>query len=220
MSPGIVTRDPFHANAVVIDWSDNTYVVSLRHQDAFVKIGRDTGQIVWIHGAHERWNPPWDQYLLTPAGLPFGWQFHQHGTKINPAGNLVLFDNGNWRAIPPAPVAPLEQSYSRAVEFEIDPAAMTTSQVWWYGSRIVGSEDHMFSRFICDTDPLPVTGNVLVTNGAIFEIGVPVNHVQILELTHTRPPVKVFEFRIRDPNDAASWTVYRADHVASLYPEG
>ena len=78
----------------------------------------------------------------------------------------------------------------------------------------------MFSRFICDADPLPVTDNILVTNGGIFEIGVPVNHVQLLELTRTRPPVKVFEATIKDEAEQQSWTVYRSERIPSLYNAG
>jgi arylsulfate sulfotransferase len=218
VTPGIQTHDWSHANSVVIDWSDNTYVVSCRNQDAVVKIARDTGQIVWIHGPHERWNAPWDQYLLTPIGPPFGWQYHQHAPEFNRFGNIVLFDNGNFRAIPPDPYLPLEQSYSRAVEFHVDPVAMTTEQIWWYGSHVQGAEDHMFSRFIGDADPLPTTDDILVTNGATFEPGVPVNHAQLLELTRTRPPLRVFEARIIAPGDTTSWTVYRSERIPSLYP--
>jgi len=217
VTPGIQTQDWSHANSVVIDTNDDTYVVSVRHQDAVVKIDRQSGQIVWIHGAHERWNAPWDQYLLTPVGHPHRWQFHQHAPEINADGNLVLFDNGNWRAIPPTTPSTLEQSFSRAIEFRIDPVNMTSLQIWWYGSPAVGSEQHMFSRFICDADPLPESDNIPVTNGGNFEIGVPVNHVLLLELTRTRPAVKVFEATIKDENELESWTVYRSERIPSLY---
>jgi arylsulfate sulfotransferase len=216
VSPGIVTRDVFHANAVTIDWSDDTYVVSCRHQDAFVKITRDTGQIVWIHGAHERWNPPWDQYLLTPVGDEFEWQFHQHAVEVNPFGNFVMFDNGNWRAIPPAPGQTLEQSYSRAVEFHVDPVAMTTSELWSFGGP-PGAPDHIFSRFLGDADSQPMD-NVLVVNGGIYEVGVPATYGQIIELTRTRPPVEVFRAEVHDPANVRSWTIYRAERIPTLYP--
>lgn len=217
VTPGIQTQDWTHANAVVIDPTDGNYIVSVRHQDAVVKIDRQSGELIWIHGAHDRWNPPWDQYLLTPVDPPHLWQFHQHAPEINADGNMVLFDNGNWRAIPPTPGAPLEQTFSRAIEYRVDPVAMTSDQVWWYGSATVGADDHMFSRFICDADPLPQTGNILVTNGGIFEMGVPVNHVQLLELTRTRPPFRVFEATIRDLAEERSWTVYRSERITSLY---
>jgi hypothetical protein len=218
VEPDILTRDPFHANAVCIDYSDNTYIVSLRHQEALVKIDRATDQIVWIHGTHERWNAPWDQYLLTPVGNPFEWHFHQHAVEMSLAGNPLIFDNGNWRAVPPAPGAALDMSFSRAVEYLIDPIAMTTRQAWKYGARLQTDPDHFFSRFICDADQLPVTGNVLVTNGGIQEVGVPVRYTELIEVTYTRPPVEVFKATIRDPSDLDNWTVYRAERIPTLYP--
>ena len=220
VTPGLQTQDWSHANAVIIDPTDGNYIVSARHQDALVKIDRETQELIWIHGDPSRWNAPWSQYLLTPTGGLHLWQFHQHAPEINADGNMVLFDNGNWRAIPPTTPDALEQTFSRAIEYRIDPVNMTSQQVWWYGSRLVGSENHMFSRFICDADPLPVTDNILVTNGGIFEIGVPVNHVQLLELTRTRPPVKVFEATIKDEAEQQSWTVYRSERIPSLYNAG
>ena len=215
----ILTRDPFHANAVIIDYRDNTYVVSVRHQDAFVKIDRETDQIVWIHGDPARWNAPWDQYLLTPpTGEPFEWQFHQHAVEVSLDGNFLMFDNGNWRAIPPTPGLELDQSYSKAVEYEIDPVAMTTRQAWKYGARLWTDPAHMFSRFICDADQQPITGNVLVCNGGIQEPGVPVRYAELIEVTHTRPPVEVFKATLRDPGDIDNWTIYRAERVPTLYP--
>jgi hypothetical protein len=214
---GIVVRDWSHSNAIFIDPSDDTYLVSLRHQDCVVKIERKTGALVWILGAHERWVEPWSARLLTPVGSSFQWQFHQHAPELNRFGNIVLFDNGNYRAIPPAPGLPIEQSWSRAVEFRVDPLAMTVRQAWQFGSPVVGSADHFFSRFICDADPLPVTDNVLVTNGGGSEYGASATHVEIMEVTRDRPPVKVFEAAIRDPAGTLNWSVYRAERVPSLY---
>jgi len=213
-----VTRDPFHANAVTIDFSDNTYIVSLRHQEALVKIDRETDQVLWIHGAHERWTAPWDQYLLTPLGPPFEWQYHQHAVELSLAGNMLFFDNGNWRTVPPTPGAALDMSYSKAVEYEVDPVAMTTRQAWKYGARLATDPDHMFSRFLSDADQLPVTGNVLVCNGGIQEVNVPVRFAELIEVTYTRPPVEVFKATLRDPSDIDSWTIYRAERVPTLYP--
>jgi hypothetical protein len=211
----IVVRDWSHTNAIIIDPTDDTYIVSLRHQDCLVKIDRKTGSLVWILGAHERWVEPWASHLLTPVGSSFLWQFHQHAPEFNRFGNLVLFDNGAYRAIPPTPGLPIEQSWSRAVEFRVDETNRAVRQVWQYGSPIVGSADYFFSRFICDADPLPITDNVLVTSGGGSEAGSGATHVQIMEVTRERPPLKVFEAAIAQPPIA--WTVYRAERIPSLY---
>jgi len=78
-----LTLDWAHANSVIIDPNDDTYVISLRTQDCIVKVGRTTGQLVWIHGDPGRWNPPWSAKLLTPIGPNFGWHYHQHGPHID-----------------------------------------------------------------------------------------------------------------------------------------
>ena len=131
------TRDWSHGNAVIVDPTDGGVIVSLRNQDAVVKIDRDSGELVWILGAHERWQPPWSDKLLTPAepaaddrGAGFGWSFHQHAPMFTPRGGMLLFDNGNQRAIPPDPGLDPEERYSRLVEYRINETAGTVTQTW------------------------------------------------------------------------------------------
>ena len=209
------TRDWSHGNAVVIDPADNTYVMSLRHQDALVKVDRDSGEIKWILGPHERWTAPWDQYLLTPIVTgTFGWQYHQHGPHKNAAGNWVMWDNGNRRTIPPELPLPANQWYSRAVEFQINPVAMTVKQIWAYGGPVNG----FLSTFLGDADPMPTTNNVLVADGAK---GLPPSLLtgRVAEVTHQRPPVLVFEALINDQSaQPASWTIYRGERLKGIYP--
>jgi hypothetical protein len=217
MSPGIVTRDWSHANAVLIDPSDDSYIVSLRHQDAVVKIDRTTGQLIWIHGPHERWTAPWSQHLLTPVGSNFEWHFHQHAPDLTPSGGMVLFDNGNWRAIPPNPPLQLDQSYSRVAEYHVDQLGMTTEVTFSVGSNVVGTPGHFFARAVGDADPMPTTGSVLATAGFLTEVGLPILHARIAEYTRLSPGVKVFEANVRDPNNVQTWTIYRAERIPTLY---
>jgi hypothetical protein len=216
-APGVVVRDWSHSNAVIIDPNDNSYIVSVRHQDAVVKIDRTTGQLVWIHGPHERWTAPWSQHLLTPVGSNFEWHYHQHAPDLTPSGGMVLFDNGNWRAIPPTPPLLLEQSYSRVTEYHVDPVAMTSEVIFTVGSDVVGSPDHFFSRAVGDADPMPLTDSVLATAGFLTEVGLPIFHGRIVEYTRLVPGVKVFQANVRDPNNVQSWTIYRAERIPGLY---
>jgi len=104
---------------------------------------------------------------------------------------------------------------------------MTVAQVWSYG----GPADEIFySPFICDADRLPVTGNVLITDGGrvVDGDGTPSdlpaaegNHTwaRLVEVTHTTPAVKVWEVQIGNPDpDSESWTVYRSERLPGLYP--
>ncbi|MEC7583864.1 MAG: aryl-sulfate sulfotransferase [Planctomycetota bacterium] len=215
------TADWSHGNAVYYDDRDDSYLVSLRHQDALIKIDRTTTELRWILGDPARWEWPWSTKLLRPIGNEFEWQYHQHGPEITPEGTILLFDNGNGRAIPPVEALPLDGAYSRAVEYRVDEAAMTVEQVWAYGGKF-DPENHFYSAFLGDARLMPQTGNVLVTDGARTTSAAPVRrNGRIAEVTRTTPPRVLFEMFVLDdsPTDPHNWTVYRAVHLPSVYPD-
>jgi arylsulfate sulfotransferase len=185
-----------HGNAVIQDPSDGGFVVSLRHQDALVKLDA-SGALVWILGTHDNWSTTFAPYLLNPVGTPFAWQFHQHAPRLLANGHLLVFDNGNYRVSPPTPLPPSSTSYSRAVEYAIDPALKEVRQVWEYDAGRT-----IFATATGDVDVGPTTGNVIVTFGGAS---------RIVEVTHTVPAVVVFEM-------TASETFYRSERLP-LYPE-
>ncbi|MEM9658437.1 MAG: aryl-sulfate sulfotransferase, partial [Planctomycetota bacterium] len=141
---GVVRRPPApqdwsHANAVVYDASDDSIIVSVRHQDAVIKFDKSTGDLKWILGTHEAWGPQFRRYLLTPVGGDdFEWPFHTHSPQILPDDpsapfepddpdtlTLLIHDNGNERAIPFDPALADEENYTRAVEYRINEQDMT-----------------------------------------------------------------------------------------------
>lgn len=204
---GRVTYDWSHANAVVIDPRDDTYVVSLRHQDAVVKIERDTGRLVWILGNALRWAPSWQPFLFQSTSPTFEWPFGQHAPEYSADGLLVLFDNGNYRATPPDP--PLDPSllYSRAVAYRLDESRLQLSEEWAYG----GPSDPWYSSAVGDADPLPSTGNVLITDG-FRKVGLR-RWGRILEVSREDPARVLFEVRLDEPT--RSWTIYRAERISA-----
>src|SRR6185503_6124841 len=103
---------------------------------------------------------PWSDKLLAPQG-GMAWPYHTHAAKVLPGGNIMLFDNGTFRASPPEPKLPATENYSRAVEYRVDAAAMSVTEVWSYGGS---AEDLFYSPFISDADLMPQTGNVLITD--------------------------------------------------------
>jgi len=216
---GLPTRDWSHANAAILDASDDSVIVSVRHQEALLKIARADGHLVWILGPPQRWDPPWRDLLLAPLGAEppdgFPWSYHQHAPMITVAGDLLLFDNGNGRAVAPDPQLPSEERYSRAVVYHVDPAQRTVAQVWAYG----GPEDPWYSSFLGDADELPTTGNVLVADGGKTA---PDSRAfaRLVEVTRSDPPQIVFEVLIDDDSGEPpfSWTVYRAERLAGVYP--
>lgn len=214
---GRTVRDWSHANALLYDAKDDAYLVSLRHQDAVVKIARGTGQLQWILGPHERWAPRWQGLLLAPfPGL--GWNFHQHAPTLLADGGILMFDNGNHRAVPPTPGATFQNSYSRAVEFFVDESLRTVRQRWAYGAAPGGSEPSFYSFFVGDADPL-ANGNVLVCDGGKLQFPNQNLFGRVVEVTRDAVPSLVFEAFVEDqaPTAPKGYFVYRAFRVPALH---
>ena len=217
---GTKTRDWSHANSVIHNPSDDSIIVSIRHQDAVVKFSRKTGKLIWILGSHDNWNTEkFGDYLLKPINeRQYFFPFHQHSPTILPNGNLLLYDNGNYRANPYNKVVHYTENFSRAVEYAIDEENMTIELVWEHGQF---TEERVFSGALGDANFLPETGNVLITHGNIFEKK-PGNKLsaQIVEVTHTTPAIEVFNIVVVDETSDPTngWRVYRSKRISSLYP--
>lgn len=221
------TRDWSHGNAVIHDITDNSIIVSLRHQDAVVKFSAETGELIWILGPHENWDQEiYGEYLLTPIGDNFVWQYHQHAPMITPMGTLIIFDNGNFRASPFDEMLPASDNFSRAVEYMIDEETMEVMQVWEYGQF---AEEILYTPFIGDADYLPNTGNILITFGGVSldEEGMATDNIgtsdlsaRIIEVTHDSPAEKVLDILISDkqPATGKGWITYRSQKLTELYP--
>ena len=216
--------DAEHSNAIIEDPSDDSLIVSLRNQNAVIKFSRDTGKLKWILGPHEDWGQAWQQYLLTPVGNPFAWQFGQHAPILTDRGTLILYDDGNLRASPPNAAVPDSQNFSRAVEYSIDESTMQVSQVWEYGSTNIG--EWIYTAFEGNAEPQPRTGNVLVNFPAISYIdGVLLGDfymARFKEVTHETPAQVVFDLTLTEydqlTSPAQNCTVYRAHRIPDLYP--
>ncbi len=217
--------DWIHANAVIDDpRDDDTFLISLRNQDAVVKFSRETGDIKWILGTHDNWPAEFQQYLLEPVGSPFTWFYHQHAPMYTPAGTVLLFDNGNFQTSPFSGIDPVVawQSRSRGVEYEIDEQAMTVRQVWEFEGN--GGET-IFAPALGDADSLPITGNALLTygfvtytdGGASSGQGYSRVHSRIVEATRAASPERVFDIRLYPRDQSATVMVYRSERLPSLY---
>ena len=144
-------RNWAHVNSVDYDPTDDSIIISSRHQSAIIKIGRDH-KVKWILGAPRGWKAPWSEVLLTPvdaAGKPlkcddascegtnFDWTWTQHTAwRIDSKSKkgvvyLTVFDNGDGRGME-QPALPSEK-YTRLVIYKVDEAKMTIEQVWQYG---------------------------------------------------------------------------------------
>ena len=220
-----------HGNGVTYDERDDSVIVSLRNQDAVVKIDRRTNEVKWILGAHEDWAPEFQDKLLAPVG-ELVWPSHGHNPRVTTDGTIVMFDNGilqarPFRALPKSP----NETFSRGVEYEVDEEQMAVRQVWASASEL--TDDSCNSWAMGDAHRLPQTGNMLVIyticlqereglqyNPFVLEphVGEVPTHTRIREYTRTIPPEVVSEILVRDANDILQWQVYGGLHVESLYP--
>ena len=218
------TKDWAHANSVSYDAATDSILVSVRHQEAVISFSRASGELNWIMGDHEGWPERLQPYLLKPEG-ELAWPFHQHAAEMTPNGSLILFDNGNFRAMPPKPKMSLADSYSRAAEYAIDQQSKTIRQLWSYGGP---GQELFYSPFISEADQLSQTGNVLITDGGRIRDkqgnksdNIPAGHhwARIIEVTHGDQPEKIFEMTIDSQEQAPSigWAVYRSERLPSLY---
>ena len=220
---GIITggmSDWAHTNAIQYIAADHSVLLSHRNQDVIMKLDLAASKISWMLGDHAGWKEPWQAHLLQPKG-EFRWPYHQHATRITGRGTILMYDNGNNGAAAFEPKVPREEIYSRAVEYEVDPATMEVKEVWSYGGP---GDEAYFCSFLGDADWLPIMDNVLITDGARTDVPAksgdeePRRHnwARIVEVTRTSPAEKVFELRV-DDTPPQGWRIYRAMRIPSLY---
>lgn len=140
---GDTAYDWTHANGLVLSPDGTSVMVSIRHQDWLVSIERSSGDMEWRLG-------PAGDFSITEGD----WFYHPHSPQWQADGSLLLYDNGVGR--PDVPEA------ARVARYSIDLDGMTATQLW-------EDDDQSFaSPFAGDCDVLPRSGNILVTDSAIF----------------------------------------------------
>ncbi len=144
-------KDPYHANSAwwTTDRDGPAIYVSLRDQDALVRLDRDTGLFSWTLGVGG------DFTLLDEAGEPADdedWFYLQHAPELTDE-TLVVYDNGHGRP---------GGAYSRVVIYTLDLAARTLQQVWDW------TEEDWLEPVWGDADLLE-DGNVLVARGHCWD---------------------------------------------------
>ncbi len=231
-------RDWAHANAIALDPTDDSWLLSLRHQDAIVKIDPDVpGDVIWIAGYPDNWSVEFADRLLAPVGSPFTWQYHQHAPMIVDEGNgtktVIVFDNGNVRTapysgeapmfVPPQGVALPPDLVSRVVAYTIDEQAMTIAQAWSFDRSTVGT---LFSEAVGDVDLLE-NGNVLSAWGYLQtlpggetwygEVGLGDKAVRVIEIDPvTMDEIWHIHLTVDAAINAAGITAYRAERIPTL----
>jgi arylsulfate sulfotransferase len=210
--------DWVHTDSVILDTRNNAIIASLRNQDAVISISRSTNELLWILGNSDNW-AGFEQFLLTPVG-DFEWPYHQHALQITSAGTLMLFDNGNRRASPfdCSLIVPADANFSRAVEYSLNLTDRTISQDWDWGET-----ESLYATTAGNANLLPLTGNRLITFGALCEIGgVPSDDLDNCRTTarvievERETDEKVFDVLIDGTTDVG-YMVWSSERLPTLY---
>ncbi len=181
----VQNTDWMHTNAAIYNTADNTIIVSSPIQSQVVAIDADSSKIKWILGAHEGYDGSSDflkEFLLTPIGEDFEWQWGQHDPMLLPdfdqnpeTIDLLLFDNGQNRSFTKENATAPVNNYSRAVHYRINTKNMTVDQIWQYGKEC-GPD--CYATFLGDADFLSNTSNRLIDFGGQLRVdGVPVDSI-------------------------------------------
>jgi hypothetical protein len=222
-----------HGNGVTYDEINDGVIISLRIQDAFLKIDRDTGGVIWILGPHEGWEKPFSDKLLQPVDPDIRWAWHGHNPRVTEEGTICVYDNGVYQARPFATPKKPAECYARGVEYFVDEKKGTVEEVWT--SADDGTEDKVVSWAMGDCHRLPRTKNMLVIDSCCIPEGPELNWqgtVTTADLTwnewdrgswiiadfplwgrireYSRNSARdiVFEIVVRDPDDIVGWEVY------------
>ncbi len=162
-------HDWFHNNALWVDEDKKEIILSGRHQDAiacFNYEGNDgKGELKWIIGDPEGWPEDMQKYFFKPVGdlSKFDWQYEQHACIILPDGDIMAFDNGQYRSKIKENYRKNRDNFSRGVRYRIDTEKMEIEQVWQFGKE--WGQD-FFSPYICNVEYY-ADGHYLIHSGGI-----------------------------------------------------
>ncbi len=214
--------DWLHLNSLVYDEKSDAIIASSRNQSTVVKFNKETSEIKWILAPHEGWCEKLRPYLLNPIGNQFEWSYAQHTPVLTPDGNLIIFDNGNFRSYDLETAVLACQNYSRAVEYRIDEENMTVEQIWQYGKER-GSE--LYCAYLGAVRLLENQNKLICFGGITKDIfGNPIddmksnrmkNRVTVIEMSADKI---VFEVKMKDVDltKASGYKCYRAEKI-TLY---
>ena len=201
-------KDWSHANAIQYNNDDNSYVISLANQDLVVKLDRDSGELLWSLGET-------GDVELAPGG---SWFSVPHGAEWLPDGQLILYDDGVFKA----------ERRSRIVEYTLsapqDNGPWHAVESWSWD----GGSSPFYSMGPADVDVLP-NDNLLVLHGSLVEdpeaspFGDGNNvWVRVEEIRRDPAGERVFGLDIGGPMDPAveKVTAFALERLPGLYPVG
>jgi arylsulfate sulfotransferase len=134
--PSTVDKDWLHNNSLCYDKTDNSLLLTARNQSLIAKIDMNSKKLFWMISDSSYWNTNLKPFLLKPIGSNFEFAYGEHSVRTSPYDHnkIIVFDNGNARSYT-QPLT-LAQSYSRLVEYTIDPITQQISQSFDFGKQL------------------------------------------------------------------------------------
>nr|WP_242550312.1 aryl-sulfate sulfotransferase [Enterococcus sp. MJM16] len=155
--------DWFHQNSVEYDESDNSIIISGRHQDTVMKIDYATSEIKWIMGDSSGWPKSYQSYFLDGDVKASGGQ---HAAIVLPdqdnnedTTDVLFYDNNI--SVTRGDEATSEK-YSEARQVRIDEKEKTIEEIWSFGDELGKA---YYTKIIGSARYLTETGNRLVNFG-------------------------------------------------------
>ena len=210
-------RNWAHVNSVDYDPTDDSIIISSRHQSAVIKIGRDK-KVKWILSSPEGWKGDLAKKVLTPVdknGKPikcedskcegtFDWSWTQHTAwRIDEKSDenvifITVFDNGDARGMEQPALQ--DDKYTRGVIYRIDQKKGTVEQVWEVGKDL-GHAAFSPVTGLCQYQPDKNSVVVfystaglsfdLHAGGGAMDANMPQPHIAEYRLGETDPAVKI-----------------------------
>lgn len=217
-------HDWFHNNAVWFEKKTHSLTLSGRHQDAIVNIDFDSGKLNWIIGDPNGWPKEMvDKYFFKPVGdlTKFDWQYEQHSCVVCPNGDIMAFDNGQYRSKIKENYILNKDNFSRGVRYRIDTKKMEIEQVWQYGKELGTA---FFSPYICNVEYYDEGHYLIHSGGMCYKNGVVSDGLGAF-MAGTDSNVELRSVTVEEKDSVVQYNMqtegnfYRAEKL-TLYHEG
>lgn len=163
----IWTHDWIHNNSVWYDESNDTMLLTNRQKDLTVEINAKTNEINWmLTDPSSWWASNYTDKILTPIGEDFEHSYGQHAIEKLDNGDIILYDNGNFRAKTVEEEIAAIDNYSRGVVYRVDSKNMTVEQIYQYGKER-GSQ--LYTPYIGDADYLGENHYLITFGGLVID---------------------------------------------------
>jgi hypothetical protein len=117
--------DWMHDNSLYWDVDNGEIYMNVRHLDSVVKVDYATAETAWVVGRYTGEDPGLDMYNKYGEQVDSLF-YHAHALEVIGPDRFIIYDNDFWNLTRADP----QVGISRSVEFVVDEAAGTATEVW------------------------------------------------------------------------------------------